>query len=150
MLCRASYKPIAFCMTPTQKKQLNIIISLLIVIGMGFFFKFYNGFGRQWFNNSVAAIFYEVFWCLFVYLFLKGRRAISQIPVGVFIITCILEFLQLWHPPLLQQMRSTLVGRLILGTTFSWWDFFYYTVGCILGWFWLKQLDKNSAKKYQS
>ena len=150
MLYRASYKSIAFCMTPTQNKQLNIIISLLIVIGMGFFFKFYSEFGRQWFNNSVAAIFYEVFWCLFVYLFLKGRRAIIQISVGVFIITCILEFLQLWHPPFLQQMRSTLVGRLILGTTFSWWDFFYYTLGCILGWFWLKQLDKSSAKEYQS
>ncbi len=150
MLQKANYKSIAFCMTLTQNKQLKIIISSLIVIGMGFFFKFYNGFGRQWFNNSVAAIFYEVFWCLFAYLFIKGRRAITQISVGVFIITCILEFLQLWHPPLLQQMRSTLVGRLILGTTFSWWDFFYYTVGCILGWFWLKQLDKSGAKKYQS
>ena len=113
-------------------------------------FKFYNGFGRQWFNNSVAAIFYEVFWCLFAYLFLKGRRAIIQISVGVFVITGILEFLQLWHPPLLQQIRSTLVGRLILGTTFSWGDFFYYTIGCILGWFWLKQLEKSNAKKYQS
>lgn len=134
-------------MTFTQKKQLNIIVSLLIVIGMGFFFKFYNGFGREWLNNSVAAIFYEVFWCLFTYLFIKNRQAIIQIPIGVFIITCILEFLQLWHPPLLQQMRSTLVGRLILGTTFSWWDFLYYTIGCILGWFWLKQLDKNRVKK---
>lgn len=134
----------------TQNKQIKIIISLLVVIAMGFFFKFYNGFGRQWFNNSGAAVFYEIFWCLFAYWFIKGQRAVNQIPLGVFIITCILEILQLWHPPLLQQMRSTLVGRLLLGTTFSWWDFLYYTIGCIFGWLWLQQLDRSNAKKYQS
>ena len=151
MLYKANYKSIAFCMTFTQKKQLNIIISLLIVTGMGFFFKFYSGFGRQWFNNSVAAIFYEVFWCLFVYLFLKGRRAIIQISVGVFIITCILEFLQLWHPPVLQQIRATFVGRLLIGSTFSWWDFPHYAIGCTLSWLWLRKLaQKSNAKKYQS
>ena len=135
-------------MTFNQNKQIKIIILLLIVIGMGFFFKFYNGFGREWFNNSGAAIFYEIFWCLFAYLFVKSRRAIFQIPLWVFIITCILEFLQLWHPPLLQQMRSTLIGRLLLGTTFSWWDFFYYATGCILSWLYLQQLHKVNAKKY--
>ncbi len=137
-------------MTFTRNKQINIIISLLIVIGMGFFFKFYNGFGRQWFNNNGAAIFYEIFWCLFAFLLVKSRRATSQIPLWVFIITCILEFLQLWHPPVLQQIRATFVGRLLLGSTFSWWDFPHYVIGCILGWLWLRQLDKKSnAKKYQ-
>ncbi len=137
-------------MTFTRNRQINIIISLLIVTGMGFFFKFYGGIGRQWFNNSSAAIFYEIFWCLFAYLFVRGRNAVNQIPLWVFVITCILEFLQLWHPPLLKQIRSTLVGRLILGTTFTWWDFPYYAIGCIFGWLWLRQLDKNNTKKYQS
>ncbi|MBW4663380.1 MAG: DUF2809 domain-containing protein [Chroococcus sp. CMT-3BRIN-NPC107] len=137
-------------MTSTQNKQIKIIISLLIVIGMGFFFKFYHGLGRQWFNNSGAAVFYEIFWCLFAYWFVKGRSAVNQIPLGVFIITCLLEILQLWHPPLLEQMRSTRIGRLLLGTTFSWWDFLYYAIGCIFGWLWLWQLDKSNAKKYQS
>ncbi len=138
-------------MTFTRNKQINIIISLLIVTGMGFFFKFYSGgFGRQWLNNSGAAVFYEIFWCLFAYLFIKGRNVTNQICLWVFIITCVLEILQLWHPPLLEQMRSTLVGRLLLGTTFSWWDFLYYAIGCIFGWLWLRQLDKSNAKKYQS
>lgn len=136
-------------MTTAQNKQINIITSLLIVIGMGFFFKFYNGFGRQWLNNYGAAIFYEIFWCLFAFLFIKGRKAVSQIPLWVFVVTCILEFLQLWHPPLLEQMRSTLVGRLLLGSTFSWWDFPHYAIGCILGWLWLwKIAAKNYAKNY--
>ena len=135
-------------MTFTQKNQLNIIISLLIVTGMGFFFKFYSGFGQEWFNNSGAAIFYEVFWCLFAYLIIKDRTVFVKIPLVVFVITCVLEVLQLWHPPLLEQIRSTLVGRLLLGTTFSWWDFLHYAIGCILGWLWLKKLDKSNAKKH--
>lgn len=136
-------------MTITQNKQINIITSLLIVIGMGFFFKFYNGFGRQWLNNYGAAVFYEIFWCLFAFLFVKGRKAIIQISLWVFAITCILEFLQLWHPPVLEQMRSTLVGRLLLGSTFSWWDFPHYAIGCILGWLWLRQISaRGYAKNY--
>lgn len=133
-----------------RNKQIKIIFSLLIVIAMGFFFKFYNGFGRQWFNNNGAAIFYEIFWCLFAFLFVKSRKAISQIPLWVFVITCMLEFLQLWHPPGLQQIRTTFVGRLLIGSTFSWWDFPHYAIGCILSWLWLRQLDKSNAKKYQS
>ncbi|WP_009629925.1 DUF2809 domain-containing protein [Synechocystis sp. PCC 7509] len=137
-------------MTLNQNKQIKIIFSLIVVISMGFFFKFYDGFGRQWFNNNGAAVFYEVFWCLFAFLFVKSRKAIIQIPLGVFIITCILEFLQLWHPPELQQIRATLVGRLLIGSTFSWLDFPHYAIGCILGWLWLRRLDKSNAKKYQS
>lgn len=135
------------CMTFNQSKHLSTIFSLLIVTAMGFFFKFYNGFGQQWLNNYGAAIFYEIFWCLFAFLFLKSRKAVNPIPIWVFAITCLLEFLQLWHPPLLEQMRSTLVGRLLLGSTFSWWDFPHYAIGCILGWLWLKQLAAKSYAK---
>lgn len=136
-------------MATARNQQINIITSLLIVIGMGFFFKFYNGLGQQWLNNYGAAIFYEIFWCLFAFLFIKSRKAVSQIPLWVFLVTCILECLQLWHPPLLEQMRSTLVGRLLLGSTFSWWDFPHYAIGCILGWLWLWNISTtNYAKNY--
>jgi hypothetical protein len=94
---------------PTQ--SLYTILSLLIVIAMGFFFKYYTGPAREWLNDYGAAVFYEIFWCLFAFLFFRSRSAIRQIPLGVFIITCILEFLQLWHPPLLQVFRTTLIGN---------------------------------------
>jgi len=136
-------------MTTAQNKQINIITSLLIFIGMGFFFKFYSGFGQQWLNNYGAAIFYGIFWCLFAFLFIKSRKAVNQIPLWVFVVTCILEFLQLWHPPLLEQMRSILAGRLLLGSTFSWWDFPHYAIGCILGLLWLQKIAaRGYAKNY--
>ncbi len=133
-----------------SRKTLNfhILLSLLIVVTMGFFFKYYVGPAHQWLNNYGAAVFYEIFWCLFAFLFFKGQSAIWQIPLWVFIITCILEFLQLWHPPLLEQFRATLIGKWLIGTTFTWWDFPHYLLGCVLGWLWLQKLPvRNDAKK---
>lgn len=127
-------------LNPTQR--LYTILSLLIVLAMGFIFKFYTGFSYQWFNNHGAAIFYEIFWCLFAFLLVSGRKAVRQIPLWVFVITCGLEFLQLWNPLTLALFRSTFLGRMLIGTTFSWWDFPHYAVGCVLGWLWLRQVKK--------
>jgi Protein of unknown function (DUF2809) len=130
---------------PTQ--SFYIIPSLLIVIAMGFFFKYYTGSAHQWFNDYGAGVFYEIFWCLFAFLFFRSRVAVRQIPLWVFIITCILEFLQLWHPALLQEFRATLIGKWLIGTTFAWWDFLHYLLGCILGWLWLRQLQAQGYAK---
>ena len=133
-----------------RNQTIFIILSLLIVVPMGFLFKYYTGPAHQWFNDYGAAIFYEIFWCLFAFWFFRSQAAIIQIPIWVFVITCILEFLQLWHPPLLEQIRATLIGKLLLGTTFVWWDFPHYVLGSVLGWLWLRQLQKISyAKKSQ-
>lgn len=122
-------------------QQLNTIFSLLIVVLMGFLFKYYNGPAREWFNNYGAAVFYEIFWCLFVFLFWKSREAVRQIPLWVFSVTCVLEFLQLWHPPVLEQFRATFLGRALIGSTFAWWDFPHYVLGCFLGWLWLQKIS---------
>jgi len=137
-------------MLPNVTQRSLIIISLLIVVAMGFLFKFYSGPAHEWFNNYGAALFYEIFWCLFVFLLVRNRKAVMQIPLWVFGITCALEFLQLWHPPILEQFRATFLGRILIGTTFVWWDFLYYAVGSLLGWFWLRQLEaRGDAKKNQ-
>jgi hypothetical protein len=49
-----------------------------------------------------------------------------------FLFTCAIEFLQLWHLPILESIRSTLPGRLVLGNTFSWMDFPAYFVGALV------------------
>lgn len=122
-----------------QLRRLTLI-SLLMVIPLGFLFKFYSGPGDRWLNNYAAGVLYEIFWCLAAFWVVPRRRAISLIPLWVFGITCALEILQLWNPPILQFLRSSLAGRLLLGTKFSWWDFPHYAVGCVIGWFWLRQI----------
>ncbi|MBX9256620.1 DUF2809 domain-containing protein [Desmonostoc muscorum CCALA 125] len=137
-------------MRRNQNQTIYIILSMLIVVPMGFFFKYYAVPGYKWFNDYGGDILYEIFWCLFGFWFFRSRAAVIQIPIWVFVITCIIEFLQLWHPPLLDEIRATFIGKLLLGTTFVWWDFPHYLLGCILGWFWLQQLQKiGYGKKSQ-
>ncbi|ACK65999.1 conserved hypothetical protein [Rippkaea orientalis PCC 8801] len=122
------------------KKPLLISLSIMIVIPLGLLCKFYQGWGHKWVNDYGAAIWYEIFWCLLFLYFFSTQKAIKVIPIVVFIITCLLEVLQLWHPPILVLIRSNLMGKLLLGTTFSWWDFPHYLVGSLLGWLWLKTI----------
>lgn len=120
--------------------RLALLISILIIVPFGLFTKFYRGWGQDWLNNSFGGIPYEIFWILLVILIWPQASALWT-SVGVCVVTCILEFLQLWHPPFLQAIRATLVGRLVLGTTFFWSDFPYYFIGSFFGWLWVKGIQ---------
>jgi hypothetical protein len=120
--------------------QTRVLFSLLIVTPLGFAFKFYPGPGNGWFNNYGAGVIYEIFWILLAFLFFPSRKSANVIPVCVFVVTCILEFLQLWHPPFLEVIRSFFLVRALIGTTFVWWDFPHYVLGCLVGWVWLRFL----------
>jgi len=111
-----------------------ILITLCVITPAGFLFKGYRGPGRLWFNDYGAGVLYEVFWCLVVFFFIPWKRNAVRVAVAVFIVTCALEILQLWHPPFLQAIRSTFLGSALLGTTFVWWDFPHYALGCLIGW----------------
>ncbi|HAO21479.1 MAG: hypothetical protein BWK80_56465 [Desulfobacteraceae bacterium IS3] len=119
-------------------RHIRIVISLAILIPVGFYTKFYKGPLAQWLNASSGGVFYEIFWCLLIFLFAEIRPVI--IALSVLITTCCLEFLQLWHPPILEWLRSFFIGRTILGTTFDGWDFPYYFIGSGIGWLWMKAL----------
>jgi len=118
------------------------IYSLLVVTPLGFLFKIYPGLGRWWFNDYGAGLLYEIFWILIVFAIFSRKKLINKIPVWVFIITCALEVLQLWHPKFLEMIRSSFIGSALIGTTFAWWDFAHYAFGCFLGWLWLRWLVK--------
>lgn len=120
--------------------RLALFISILIIVPLGLAVKFYRGPGQEWLNNSFGGVPYEIFWILLV-LFIWPEISALWAAVGVCIVTCILEFLQLWHPPFLQSIRATLIGRLVLGTTFFRSDFLYYFIGCFLGWLWVKAIQ---------
>lgn len=51
----------------------------------------------------------------------------------VLIVTCGLEFLQLWSLPILQTARETFAGQVLLGSTFDEWDLLHYAVGAVAG-----------------
>jgi hypothetical protein len=119
------------------------VYSLSVVTPLGFCFKLYTGPAQWWLNNYGAGLLYEIFWILVVFLILTKERLVNKIPVWVFIVTSALEILQLWNPRILQAIRSSFIGRVLIGTTFSWLDFAHYAIGCFLGWLWLRWLVKE-------
>ena len=123
--------------------QTRVVLSLLVVTPLGFAFKFYSGPGNGWFNDYGAGVVYEIFWILLASLFFPSKRSANVIPVYVLVLTCILEFLQLWHPPFLEVIRSFFLGSALIGTTFVWWDFPHYVFGCLTGWIWLRLLFRR-------
>ncbi len=115
-------------------------VLLLIITPLGFASKYYAGPGAWWFNNYAGGILYEMFWCIVLILFFPHVSAlrIACIVLGV---TCLLECMQLWHPVFLESIRSTFLGRTLIGTTFVWWDFPHYVIGCFAGWFIIKSIS---------
>jgi hypothetical protein len=123
------------------KTRLVILISIFVIMPLGFFSKLYAGPGAKWINDSFGGLLYEVFWCLVMFLILPRLKPVN-IAVGVFVVTCLLECLQLWHPPFLEVLRNDFIGRTIIGTSFVWSDFIYYVLGSTLGWWWLERIRK--------
>jgi hypothetical protein len=120
-----------------SKQGLLTLLFIIIIIPLGFFTKSYSGPAQDWINNSLGGALYEIFWCLvFYFLFPKSKPFI--LAIVVLISTCLLEFLQLWHPPFLEEIRRNFIGRTILGNSFNWMDFPYYFAGSLLGFFVLR------------
>jgi len=124
------------------EKRYLILVSICVVTPLGFWCKFYDGPGKLWFNNYGGGVLYEIFWCLVFFLIRPTKKNATRIAVAVLAVTCILETLQLWQPAFLQQIRATFAGKALLGTTFVWWDFPHYILGCLLAWLWMTWIVK--------
>ena len=126
-----------------KKFRIVTLLSILIITSLGFASKFYVGPSAKWFNNSLGGLVYEIFWCLVIsFILIKSKP--WKIAISVFIVTCILEFLQLRHSAFLETIRSTFIGRTIIGTTFVPSDFIYYAIGSLAGWILLEKIKKST------
>jgi hypothetical protein len=123
-----------------------IFFALLVVTPAGFLFKFYSGPVQWWFNDYGAGLLYEVFWILVGFLLWPRKALVTKIPLWVFIGTSLLEILQLWHPWILEKIRSYFLGRALIGTSFTWWDFPHYAMGCVLGWVLIEGIVRRTEK----
>lgn len=92
----------------------------------------------HWARTSLGGTLYVIFWCLVFSLAFRRARP-WLIALCVLAGTCALEFLQLWHQPVLESFRRTFAGRLLIGADFSWADFPYYATGCLIGWLLVKR-----------
>lgn len=125
------------------KKRIQIGLILILLIPLGFYTKFYSGPGHNWVGDSLGGVFYEMFWIL-LFAFIYQKTKAIKIAIWVFLITCSLEFLQLWHPPFLEYLRSFFIGQILLGNSFNKMDIPYCALGCLLGYFILYVINKQN------
>jgi hypothetical protein len=105
---------------------------LALILPLGFATKFYAGPGSAWVAAHGGGILYEVFWILVV-LLVWPRLSPWRVAVRVLVATSALEVLQLFYPPFLEAIRGNFLGHALIGSTFGWWDFPHYAVGCLAG-----------------
>lgn len=120
-------------MTTRQTTRILCAAGLFLVIPLGLASKVYSGWGQGWVEGYSGDILFEMAWIFFI-AGLWPRVSARKLSLWVFGMTSVVEVLQLWQPPWLQAMRATLPGKLLLGSTFVWADFFYYGLGCLIGW----------------
>lgn len=130
---------------PGESRQRRCWIggSLAVLVPVGLYSKVYAGPLADWVNNSLGGTFYVLFWCLVVFGCWPKARP-RWIALAVLAVTGALEFLQRWHPPFLEWLRSAWPGEILLGTTFAWSDFPYYFIGAGLGWWWMRAIRQAS------
>jgi len=78
----------------------------------------------------------DALWSLMVFLgvgWLCPRAATLKLATLALSFSYLVELLQLYQPPWLEAVRSTTLGHLVLGSTFSWRDLIAYAVGVALG-----------------
>lgn len=126
-----------------------ILVSLLLITPLGLLSKAYTGIGQEWVRDYSGDVLYEVFWCLVIFWFfcpvkdsIKLRNITSKIALWVFTVTCLIEVSQLWFYLVPGQISSSLVWRMLLGSSFAWWDFPHYAFGSIIGWWGIYQIGR--------
>lgn len=115
-----------------MRERLRFVAALAVVTPLGFATKFYTGPGSEWVVNEAGGLLYVVFWILVVQM-LFPRVSPLRTALAVTAVTSALEFGQLWHPPFLERIRATFLGRALIGATFAWSDFPYYAAGAVVG-----------------
>lgn len=123
-----------------MNRHFIIFILLLIIVPLGLFSKAYTGIGQSWVHDYSGDILYEILWCLVFFWFFPTKKATITIPRWVFIVTSLIEVSQLFFDRVPVALRETIIWKLLLGSTFVWWDFFYYAIGCLLGWLLLDRI----------
>jgi hypothetical protein len=78
----------------------------------------------------------DALWALMVYVivaFVKPALSCRRLAAIALLISYLDEFSQIYQAPWINSLRSSTIGHLLLGSTFSWWDMCAYTVGIALG-----------------
>ena len=123
-----------------MKQRLYPFIFCLLAIGLCLGYARFRDNLSPWWNQHGGGIPYVMFWIAAVFVIAPKRNYIFTICVSCVLVTCLLEFAQLWNPQPLAGFRRTKFGAALLGTSFNWNDFPAYFIGGFIGYIVLKSL----------
>ena len=114
-----------------QRKRIPILFALAGTIALGLASRKIPGVLETFGKYPGDAL-----WALAVFfgwMFLLPRKGTWSIAGIALATSCLVEVSQLYQAPWINEIRRTMLGHLILGTTFSWWDIVAYCVGILVG-----------------
>lgn len=118
--------------TSGRRNRLSYAIAVVLVIGLGLLLRS----GVAPFPIFVVKYGGVALWAIVVFLLLGLAAPVTATTrvagIAVAVAWCV-EFLQLYHSPWIDSIRSTRVGHLVLGSTFHSPDLVAYCVGIGLG-----------------
>jgi hypothetical protein len=117
---------------PVQRNRPMYALLVALVIGSGLLWRS----GLLPLSSFLAKYGGDSLWALVVFLcfgFAFPRTSTMRIGLAAVCFAWSVEFLQLYHAPWIDAIRSTLIGRLVLGTSFNMPDLIAYVMGIALG-----------------
>jgi hypothetical protein len=115
-----------------SRNRFSLLLCIITVIAMGLASRKFPSLFPAVFDKYPG----DALWGLMLYFmvaFVKKTSPASRIAVLTFLISAAVEFSQLIQISWLNDFRHTVIGHLILGTVFSWYDLLAYTVGICIG-----------------
>ena len=116
------------------------------------------GTGLLWRSNLLSLSSFlakyggDSLWALMVFLgfgFVFRQSSTVRIALGAVCFAWSIEFLQLYHSPWIDEIRSNRLGHLVLGNSFNAPDLIAYVIGVVLGalteWVCFRRLLKRSG-----
>lgn len=115
-----------------KRNRIWLVIGLVVVIVLGLASRKFPWLFPVFLGKYPG----DSLWALMVFLgcgFLKPRASTLNIAALAFAISCLVEFSQCYQAPWINAIRSTTLGHLVLGSTFTWFDIVAYAVGVLVG-----------------
>lgn len=88
-----------------------------------------SGFIRNHFGDILIVIF---IYC-FIRTFIAGK--IKFLWLYIFLFATLVEFMQYFDLVYMLGLGHSQLARVIIGTTFDWWDIVMYFIGCVMVYF---------------
>ncbi len=115
-----------------NRNRLNYALLIILVIIIGLASRKLKPILPAFLNANAG----DTLWALMVFLmfgFLFKKSSPIKNAARALLFSYVIEISQLYHAPWIDNIRTTTLGGLVLGFTFSFSDIVCYTIGIIMG-----------------